>query len=1069
MPLNEPDETSANPPEGPIDRIMESLRERAKELHCLYDVHELLARSGVSVDEVCRGLIEIIPPGFQHPQVCWAKITLENTVYQTPRASESPWLLRTPIVVQGEQVGTIEVYYTQEMPNAAEGPFLKEERRLIDTIADLVGNFVMQRRLQNALGGWESGVVNLETREKREWWVIVEFLRKTDPQLLTRLSRRMINYLCWSGVEEAQAWLRRLAASLRDQETDPRSENRPLTLTTSDARPAAEDAFAIAGRHLDEHEIVSLVEKWIKDDKAGFLTEAVENQATSVAGMIDALEQFRGMGLKDSDLSRSVQIGLRASLIRRFLTEDLDYINTAKNHFAIEDFSDLVHQLISPTSSHGKLGGKSAGLLLAARIVSRSGEYADTLGDVRMPKSWYITSDGLMNFVDYNHLEDVYNRKYLELDQIRREYPHIVQIFKNSHFSPEMATGLSMALDDFGDRPIIVRSSSLLEDRIGAAFSGKYKSLFLANQGGKSERLAALMDAIAEVYASVFSPDPIEYRAERGLLDVHEEMGIMIQEVVGTRAGRYFLPLFAGVAFSHNEFRWSARIRREDGLLRLVPGLGTRAVDRLGDDYPVLIAPGQPGLRVNVTPDEVMRYAPRRVDLINLETRTFETVEVSALLAECGRELPHLRDIASVYDSDGIRRPTNLGWDPARERAIITFDGLTSDTPFIATMTALLRLLQEKLGGPVDIEFASDGRSLYLLQCRAQSFSQDAAPATIPRDVAPERVVFSANKYVSNGRVPDITHVVYVDPEGYAALPDLPALRDVARAVGRLNKLLPKRQFVLIGPGRWGSRGDVKLGVAVTYSDINNTAMLLELGNQRGYVPDLSFGTHFFQDLVESSIRYLPLFPGDPSITFNERFFTDGPDILLDLLPEYAHLAGILRVIDVPKANGGLVLRVLMNADLDEALGVLVQPAAVQPYTGRRRSSEPADDYWRWRLRMAERIAAELDAGRFGVKAFYVFGSTKNATAGPKSDIDLLLHVAGDAEQTRELSSWLDGWSHCLAEMNFLRTGYRCQGLLDVHFVTDADIARRSSYASKIGAVTDAAHLLPLGTESGSR
>ena len=89
------------------------------------------------------------------------------------------------------------------------------------------------------------------------------------------------------------------------------------------------------------------------------------------------------------------------------------------------------------------------------------------------------------------------------------------------------------------------------------------------------------MDAIAEVYASIFGPDPIEYRAERGLLDVHEEMGIMIQEVVGTRVGRYFLPAFAGVAFSNNEFRWSPRIQREDGLVRLVPGLGTRAVDRV--------------------------------------------------------------------------------------------------------------------------------------------------------------------------------------------------------------------------------------------------------------------------------------------------------------------------------------------------------------------------------------------------------------------------------------------------------------------------------------------------------
>ena len=141
------------------------------------------------------------------------------------------------------------------------------------------------------------------------------------------------------------------------------------------------------------------------------------------------------------------------------------------------------------------------------------------------------------------------------------------------------------------------------------------------------------MDAIAEVYASIFGPDPIEYRAERGLLDLHEEMGILVQEVVGQAVGKYFLPACSGVAFSNNEFRWSARISRSDGLIRMVPGLGTRAVDRVADDYPVLIAPGQPSLRANVTVEEVLRYSPRRVDVINLETNSFETVECDGAAA----------------------------------------------------------------------------------------------------------------------------------------------------------------------------------------------------------------------------------------------------------------------------------------------------------------------------------------------------------------------------------------------------------------------------------------------------
>jgi pyruvate,water dikinase len=434
------------------------------------------------------------------------------------------------------------------------------------------------------------------------------------------------------------------------------------------------------------------------------------------------------------------------------------------------------------------------------------------------------------------------------------------------------------------------------------------------------------MDAISEVYASVFGPDPIEYRANRGLLDFHEEMGIMIQEVVGTRVGIYHLPAYAGVGFSRNEFRWSPRIAREDGLLRLVPGLGTRAVDRVSDDYPVLVAPGQPGLRANVTADEIERYAPKKADVINLQTGRFETISLSDLLRTFGREYPMARQVLSVIDG-GMLRPVPFDWEPAAGQAIVTFEGLLRNTPFIPRLRALMSLLRDQLEMPMDIEFACDGREFYLLQCRAQSFLADAAPAQIPTDVPADRILFSTRRFVSNGRVPDLTHIVYVDADGYQALESHQQLVDVGRAVGQLNQLLPSRQFALIGPGRWGSRGDIKLGVRVTYSDINNTSLLMEVAARRGnYVPEVSFGTHFFQDLVEAGIRYLPLFPGEANVLFNERFLQQAPNALAGLVPEYAHLGTALRVIDVPKATGGAVLRVLLNADAEQALGHFVTP-----------------------------------------------------------------------------------------------------------------------------------------------
>jgi pyruvate, water dikinase len=758
-----------------------------------------------------------------------------------------------------------------------------------------------------------------------EWRIILDFLRRTDPALVSRIGRRMLNHLSWSGAEEARALLQRTAAPMANPGSA--GENRPID--DRDLPPpidAVRETFEIASRHMTGPQIVASVEQWIRDDKSSFLVETVERQHAPVADIQQALDRHANSADGDGELSSPVRTAVRVALARRLLSDDVEFVNKAKRFVGIADYHEILQRTIAPGASQGKLGGKSSGMLLAHAVIRNAPELADAIGTIRMPRTWFVTSDAVLRFIEYNQLDDVQNHKYHEIEEVRREYPHIVQVFRHSVFPPELEHGLALALDDLGDVPLVVRSSSLLEDRIGAAFSGKYKSLFVANQGTRTERLLDLMDAIAEVYASVFGPDPIEYRAARGFLDFHEEMGIMIQQVVGTRVGPYHLPAFAGVALSENDFRWSPRIEREDGLLRLVPGLGTRAVDRVGDDHPVLVAPGKPGLRVNTTPWEIERYAPRQIDVINLETRQFETIPLAGLLREYGRDYPMARHVLSLFEG-GIQRSVAPGWDPADNPPVVTFEGLFRNTPFLSRMRALMALLRDRLDMPIDIEFACDGQDLFLVQCRAQSFVADAAPAPIPHDVPADRVLFSTRRFVSNGRVPDLTHIVYVDPEGYDRLPSQQALLDVGRAVGRLNRILPRRQFTLMGPGRWGSRGDIKLGVQVTYSDINNTALLMEIAARRGsYVPDVSFGTHFFQDLVEANIRYLPLFPGEPDVVFNERFLDESANLLPELLPEYSHLASAIRVVDVARATGGSVLRVLMNADVNHALGMFAPP-----------------------------------------------------------------------------------------------------------------------------------------------
>jgi len=1047
--------------------ILRSLQERAKELNCLYRVEEIISSEKLPLAEVLRDVVEVIPPGWQYPDICVARIRCNDQVWASKNFVESEWIQRAPIRAYGEPVGILEVAYLTQMPSADEGPFLKEERKLLETIAERVGSCITHRQLVDAMKHLSESESS-RRRNGRDWNAILDLLRRTDQSLLMRVARKMINHLCWSGVKEARKLLQEFHPKSEPGEPDVYFEsNRPRGRNAAPTATAlADQVFDLAESHLSNDEIISCVHNWIKQDRASFLVNTLENHHTAISEVSDAIQRYQHAGHGEVELSPSTRKGLLVALVRRFLSDQLEYINVAKNYVEISDFHQLIRRLIYPARGHGKTGGKGAGLFLGYQIARQHREENELLAQIKTPKTWYLTSDGMHDFVYCNHLEDVFSQKYKDIDEVRQEYPDVVQVFKNSQFSATIVKGLSLALDDLGDRPLIVRSSSLLEDRFGAAFSGKYKSLFLSNQGTKQERLDALMDAIAEVYASTFGPDPIQYRAERNLLDFQEGMGVLIQEVVGRQVGDYFLPAYAGVAFSHNEFRWAARIQREDGLVRLVPGLGTRAVDRLGDDYPILISPSQPGLRASATPEESVRYSPRYMDLINLNTSQFETVEFADFIRKVGNEMPALEQLVSVYQDGNLRQPMRGGVDCERDDLIVTFEGLISRTPFVKQIQALLTLLKRELQHPVDIEFASDGKDLYLLQCRAQAPAKHVRPAPIPRDIPRRRQLFSANRYVSNGAVSNITHIVYVDPVRYSRLGSREELIAVGRAVGRLNKLLPKRQFILMGPGRWGSRGDIKLGVPVTYSDINNAAMLIEIARKTGdYTPDVSFGTHFFQDLVESEIRYLPLFPDEHDVVFNETFLTRSTSLLPELVPEFASLDRIVRVIDIPRVADNQVLFVLMNADLNEAVGVLDERTEnIESFdeSSKAVTTQEGQD-WRWRVRMAESIAARLEAERFGVKAIYLFGSVKNATAGPASDVDLLVHFQGTAEQRRELERWFEGWSLSLSEVNFLRTGYQTEGLLDVHIITDDDIKNRNSYATKIGAVTDAARELRIG------
>jgi len=1047
----------------PLNRLVEELKERAKELNCLYAVQEALSKPGIKTDDALTKIIEVIASGWQYPEICVSRIRIGEKAYQSPGFQETKWALHSDIIVQDQKRGKISILYSEEKPEEDEGPFLLEERRLINTIADQVGNFLLHQRLQD--------VFEKQSKSGPEpdagWRVVLGLLKKTDPDLLFTIARKLAHHLCGHGIKEAEGlWI--LFSSAYQEDRDVIETNFPSQFKTNqDAIGSLDTVFNLAGKYLDEEDILSNIQQWIREDQSGFLVNTLVQPNRSITDMFSALDKYKHLSDRGLVLSIARKQSVQMSLIRRLLSEQDHYIKTAKKHIGVEDFYDLSTRMIYQSNSFGKLGGKGAGIFLAMQVMQKALKNQEVLKTVKTPKTWYIISDTLFSFIEQNSLQEIIEHKYLNIGEIRQEYPYIIHVFKNAPLPPDIIKGLSVALDDFGDVPLIVRSSSLLEDQVGMSFAGKYKSLFVANQGSKEQRLSSLIDAINEVYASLFGPDPIEYRHEHGLIDHHEEMGILIQEVVGKRVGPYYFPAYAGVAFSQNEFRWSSRIHKEDGLVRIVPGLGTRAVDRLSDDYPILAAPGQPGLRVNTSLDEIVRYSPHMIDVINLEKGRFETIEIDKLLKEYGSDYPKIKQLVSVITEDQARIPTGLGPDFENDKLVFTFDGLFSKSPFLSLLRAVLDELQEQLEHPIDIEFACDGEHFYLLQCRSQSYGSDIIPAEIPSDIPDEEIIFTANRYVTNGTISNITHIVYVDPVAYSQISSREELLDVGRAIGRVNGTLTKRKFILMGPGRWGSRGDIKLGVNVTYSDINNTAALIEVAQKQGdYIPDLSFGTHFFQDLVESAIRYLPLYPDDQGILFNQKYLLESKNIFSALVPDFSHLEKVIHVIDVKSSSGGSVFQILMNADNNLAVGLLTEEEDLldgQTIQQSRLQARAKEDHWRWRFQTAEAIAAQLDPERFGVKEIYLFGSTKNATAGPQSDIDLLIHFVGDKKQHQDLLAWLEGWSYSLSEINLRRTGYKTDGLLDINMITDEDIKNRTSYAVKIGAVTDGAFPLPLG------
>jgi len=613
-------------------------------------------------------------------------------------------------------------------------------------------------------------------------------------------------------------------------------------------------------------------------------------------------------------------------LLKALVSDQLSFIRVAKEYFTINDIVNIRDRKIG----EGKIGGKAAGMWLAWKVLQKHAA-AEGLAphDILIPNSFYLGANGLHDFNTQNDLLFSVDQKYKSHAVIEAEYPDILQAYLAARIPDDTMNRLYLLLAEIGKCALIVRSSSLLEDSFGTSFAGKYDSFFLPNQRSVEENLQDLATAIKKIYASVLSPNALVYRQRMGLVDYDERMAILIQEVQGDQHGRYLYPALAGVGYSRNLCRWNPHIRREDGFLRLVWGLGTRAVERVDNDFPRLVALSHPNLRPEPNAFEMKRHSQRFVDVIDLEANALVTHPIASVISADDPAVPYL----ASEDKDDFLQP--LFADPRLvppEKLVLTFDRALKKTPLVPLMKTVLKRLETTYKFPVDIEFTADIVTqnsgaprvvLHLLQCRPHTQYESGPIAEIPGNIPPADKLFFTRGLVQQGVVSQIAYVVYVNPEKYSQMADPTLKHELARIVGRLNKRLEGKTFILMGPGRWGS-ANIDLGLPVGYADINNTRVLVEIALPRGEgIPDVSYGTHFFQDLVEARIYPLPLFPAERGTIFNRAFLQASPNALAELSPQDAEYAEYVQVIDVPASADGRQLEVVMNEEQGEALAYL--------------------------------------------------------------------------------------------------------------------------------------------------
>jgi len=553
----------------------------------------------------------------------------------------------------------------------------------------------------------------------------------------------------------------------------------------------------------------------------------------------------------------------------------------------------------------GFIGGKSVGMLVARKILSLDGNELFT-PYLEPHDSYYLGSDVFYTYLVQNGCWGLRTKQKTKEGYFKYA-SELKEKILNGKFSESMQEKFIHMLEYFGQSPIIVRSSSLLEDNFGNTFAGKYESVFCVNQGTPEERYTAFEQAIRTVYASTMNEDALAYRMNRGLFDKDEQMAILVQRVSGDYHGERFFPHVAGVGNSSNLYVWDKSVDMNAGMLRLVLGLGTRAVERNFDDYAKIVCLDNPLRTPPINFQDKKKFSQHYMDVLSLKENTLTSQSWESVVND---DFKADKNLFATLDYHTANRLRELGYTNNQLAYILDFYQLLKDTEFPRLMRDMLAFLSKVYDYPVDIEFTAnfmtDNRfKINLLQCRPLKTRGLGNAVQMPELADEQDCFFSSrgNFMGGNVRLP-IDFVVYVDAQAYAERNEQSKYA-VARQIGLLNTALKGKTVMLIGPGRWGTTTP-SLGVAVHFTELCNMSVICEVAScETGFMPELSYGTHFFQNLVEAGIFYAAIFDGQDKVEFHPELILERENMLSTLLPQSKKF---VDVIHVAKTDGGLVL-----------------------------------------------------------------------------------------------------------------------------------------------------------------